>query len=326
MKKTTTRSRKRQRSNVLQVRVMSPRIAWFGFLKIAGRLLKYTVILSLVGAMGWGGWLGIRRAFHENPDFRLQKIEVNGNNAIDDFGVIQVADIDPRSNLFTLDVPLIAERLSKVPALREVKVERHLPGTLSVQVVARTPHAWVACPEDDVELKREVGGFLVDATGHVFPCTSYQLEAAAKLPAVILPHHSDHTLASGRIIGHPELARCFRLLDAIAGIDRDALESIESVRQANDWSLELVTRAGVTATFGLGDHERQIGNFRAALDHAARKGYSLATINLIPRENVPITVKSSADPPKAVVVPEPTPDDLRRDRRSRDLDTLLNRR
>lgn len=324
--KKTSKPRKRPRSNVLQVRVMSPRIAWFGFLKILGRLTKYAVILAILGAIGWGGWLGIRHAFHENPDFRLQKIVVNDNTAIDDFGVIQTADIDPQANLFTLDIAGITERLSKVPALQQVKVERHLPGTLSVDVVARTPQAWIACPDDGVRLRREVGGLLVDATGHAFPCTAYQLETAAKLPAIIVPKHADHTVASGRIIGHPELARCFRLLDAVAAIDREALESIESVRQANDWSLEMITRAGVTATFGLGDHPRQIGNFRAALDHAARKGYGLDTINLIPRENVPVTVRSSAEPPKAVVIPEPTPDDLRRDRRARDLDTLLNRR
>lgn len=324
--KKTSKPRKRPRSNVLQVRVMSPRIAWFGFLRILGRLTKYAVILAILGGIGWGGWLGIRHAFHENPDFRLQKVVVNENGAIDDFGVIQIGNIDPQANLFTLDIDSITERLSKVPALQQVKVERHLPGTLTVDVVARTPSAWIACPDDEVNLRREVGGLLIDATGHAFPCTAYQLETAAKLPAVILPHHPDHKVASGRIIGHPELARCFRLLDAIAGIDRDALQSIESVRQANDWSLELVTRAGVTATFGLGDHERQIANFRAALDHAARKGYRLDTINLIPRENVPVTVKSSAEPPKAVVVPEPTPDDMRRDRRARDLDTLLNRR
>lgn len=322
----TTRSRKRNRSNVLQVRVMSPRIAWFGFLRILGRLTKYAVYLAVLAGIGWAGWWGVHRAFHENPDFRLQKVLVNENSAIDDFGVIQIGDIDPQANLFKLDLDRITERLSKVPALQQVKVERHLPGTLSVNVVARTPHAWIACPDGGLPVRREVGALLVDATGHAFPCTTYQLEMAAKLPVVFLPPHADHPVASGRVLGHPELARCFRLLDTIAQIDRGALESVESVRQANDWSLELVTRAGVTATFGLGDHERQISNLRAALNHAARKGYALDTINLIPRENVPVTVKSSAEPPKAVIVPEPTPDDLKRDRRARDLETLLNRR
>lgn len=324
--KKTTRTRKSHRSNVLEVRVMSPRIAWLNFLKLTGKAVKYSLILGGVGAICWGGWIGVRKAFHENPDFRLRNIDVNANSAVDGIDVVRIGGIDPEANLFDLDTALIAERLSKVPALSEVKVERHLPGTLSIRVAARTPAAWIACPQEGHPAQRKAGSLVVDRSRHTFPCTPNQFETAKNLPLIVLSPDPADSLKSGTTATHPELARCFRLLDAISAVDPAAIASIESVRQANSWSLELVTRAGVTATFGLGDHERQIANFRASLDHAARQGYTIDTINLIPKENVPVTIRGEAAAPKALVVPEPTPEDRRRDRRSRDLENLLNNR
>ena len=325
--KKTSKPRKRPQSSVLQVRVMSPRIAWFSFLKILGRSAKYAVVAGIIGAAGWGAWKGIRHAFYENPDFRLQSVDLNENSAIDEFGVYQTANIDPQSNLFALDIEHITKRLKAVPALSAVHVERQLPGTLAVRVVARSPRAWVA--EENTPANRKIGGLLVDHDGHTFPCTATQFETAGKLPVLFLPKTDDGgEIASGKVIVQPELARCFRLLDAAAAADAAAVFRIESIRQATSWSLELITRDGLTATFGLGDHERQIANFRAAIDHASRENYSIATINLIPKENVPVTLREGggAPPPKALPVPEPSPTELRRSRRSRDLDTLLNSR
>ena len=89
----------------------------------------------------------------------------------------------------------------------------------------------------------------------------------------------------------------------------------------------MTTRDGVVATLGLGDHARQVSNLRAALKHAANKGYTIATINLIPKENVPVTVVggSEAPPPKAIPVADPTSSPNHQDRHARDLKNLLNR-
>lgn len=326
--KKTSKPRKRQQTQVLQVRVMSPRIAWFRFLRILGQCLKFSLILGILGAAGWGAWKGVRHAFYENPDFSLRNVELNPNNAIDEFGIYQVGDIDPQANLFSLDLDLITKRLRNVPALSMVHVERRLPGTLYVRVLAREPFAWVSNTENPAE--RKPGAMLVDHEGYVFPCTTLQFETAARLPIIFLPESHDYTVSAGKKIEHPEFPRCLRLLDAAFESDSGSLEKIESLRQANSWSLELITRDGVVATFGLGDHERQISNFRAAVDHVARSGQTIATINLIPKVNVPVTLRSAssstAEAPKAIIVPEPNPAEKRHHRRARDLDTLLNSR
>jgi hypothetical protein len=323
MKRKTTRHR-HSRQSVLQVRVISPRIAWFGFLKVAGKAARIACVLGLLAGIGWGIWRGVQHAFYKNPDFRLQVIDLNANPAIDELGVAAVAGIDLAANpsLFDVQVNEAARKLRELPAIAEARVERHLPGTLVVRIVPRTPKAWISCPSAGLEAVRRAGAMVVDAQGVAYPCPELQVEQAAKLPFLELPASAEHPIQAGRKIQQPELANCIALLEAAHQADPEAPHWIESIRQVNAWSLLLVTRQGTSATFSLGDHPRQIASLRAALDHAGEKGYAIDTINLIPKHNIPIT-RHGEVAPRAIPVSSTAPADD--DRRSRDLSNLLNR-
>jgi len=325
-KRRTTHSRQRSRMRKLEVRVMSPRIAWFGFLRLCGRSAKFFLILALAVAAGWGGWLGIKRAFLENPEFQLRMIALNPNPALDEADLVKAASIDLHANLFDLDVKAIRQRLASRPEIAAVTVERRLPSTLDVHVTARVPRAWIGSVGAETGSLRKEGGLLVDAAGTVFPCPALQWQEARDLPIILLPRDADaQGPVAGEVVKTPQLQRCFRLLDSALAADADASRWIDYVQQLNTWSVQLVTRNGTTATFGLDNHSRQMADFAAALDHASRQGYAIATINLIPQRNIPITLRSEPAPPRATPVPEPTKEEIRSDRRSNDLKSLLNR-
>lgn len=325
-KKRTSKPRRNSRSSVLEVRVMSPRIAWFGFLKIARRLTKYACILALLAALGWGGWQGIQHAFYKNPDFRLQVIDLNPNPVIDEVGLAEATGLDLTASVFDINLDKVTAKLKALPGIAEARAERQLPGKLVVRVVPRTPQAWIRCPEAGLAEVRRTGAMLVDLKGVAYPCPELQLETAINLPAIQLPHSEKFPIVAGCPIKQPELAHCIRLLDTACAADPEACHWIESVKQVNDWSLLLLTRQGIAATFGLGDHERQIRNLRAAMDHSEHQGYAITTINLIPKRNIPITLRDeTAAAPHATPVSEPSPGELRKDRQARDLSTLLNR-
>jgi hypothetical protein len=324
-KRHTSKVRRHSRSKVLEVRVMSPRIAWLGLLRLTGRTMKFALLLAVVSGIGWGVWQGIERAFYKNPDFQLKVIDLNSNSVIDEAGLAEIVGIDPPPSLFDIDMDGVTAKLKALPGIAEAKAERHLPGTLVVRVVARTPRAWVSCPEAGISELRHSGGLLVDRGSVAYPCPEMQLEAAMNLPIIHLPLSEKFPIAAGRSLGHPELVHCFRLLDSALAADPESIHWIDSVKQVNAWSLLLVTRQGTSSTFGLGDHERQIHNLRAAMDHSNQKGYTIDTINLIPQRNIPITLRNEAPAPRAIPVAEPSAEEIRNDRRSRDLKTLINR-
>ena len=327
MKHKTTRNRRHARQSVLEVRVMSPRIAWLGFLKLLGSLTKIACVIAVLAGIGWGVWRGVRHAFYQNPDFNLTVIDLNPNPVIDELGLARTCGIDLGvcPNLFDIDVKIITAKLNALPAITEARVERHLPGTLVVRVVPRSPKAWISCPEEGLDNVRRAGAMLVDLQGVAYPCPDMLLESAVALPVIVLPASAGQPVTVGEKIRNPALDYCVQLLDAARAADPDAVQWIESIRQLNEWSLELVTRQGTAAIFSLGDHARQIESLRAALDHAGEKGYDIATINLIPKYNIPITLRDGTAPPKAIPVSLPDEEPSGKDRRSRDLSNLLNR-
>jgi POTRA domain, FtsQ-type len=317
---------------VLEVRVMSPRIAWHGFLSISARLTKLACILAVVTGCGWGVWQGVKRAFYQNPDFRLQIIDLNPNSVIDELGLAEKTGIDLTASLFDIKVSDITAKLLQLPEISAAHVERHLPGKLVVRVTARSPQAWISCPAAGLTTVRQTGAMLVDTAGIAYPCPDLQLASALSLPVIELPLAEKNPVTSGKNIGQKELAHCLRLLTAANDPDSQASHWIESIKQINEWSLLLTTCQGTAATFSLGDHPRQLTRLRAALDHAAQKGYLIDTINLIPKHNIPVTVRT--DPPAAgsaapatpsVPVPIPSRGEVQEQRRNRDLRGLLDR-
>ena len=325
IKRQTSKVHRRSRSKVLEVRVMSPRIAWFKFLWLAGGFMKIACVVAAITGVCWGIWQGIQHAFYKNPDFQLQIIDLNPNPVIDEAGLAKAAKINLSASLFDIDVDGLTEKLKHLPEISYAHVERHLPGTLVVRVIPRAPQAWLVCPDAGFSDTRKVGAMLVDHDGIAYPCPARQLDLAIGLPIIQLPALEKYPIAAGKRVGHSELQHCFHLLNSARDSDSEAVHWIESVRQVNDWSLTLVTRDGTEATFGIGGHEQQIQRFRAAMEHAGEKGYAIRTINLIPKHNIPITLRGESEAPRAIPVSVTAPENPAEDRRSRDLKNLLNR-
>jgi len=275
--------------------------------KLLFRSFKPLCLLILLAAAGLGVRQGVRWALYDNPDFRLQAVDLNPNPVIDELDFVKLTGINLRANLFQLDLEALTQCLSHLPQLADAQVQRQLPGTLVVRVTARSPRAWIACPAAGLPATRSAGAMLVDEHDIAYPCLPRQLEKVASLPMIVLPARDKQAIAVGKKILQPELQRCLRLLTSANTSDSDAPHWIDTIEQANSWSLRLTTSGGTVATLGLSDHARQVANLRAALRHAEIKGYAMATINLIPKENVPVTI-ATAHLAAPVTTPDPQPD------------------
>ena len=166
-------------------------------------------------------------------------------------------------------------------------------------------------------------GLLVDANGVLFSCPEGLVGAAAGLPVIAIESRVAEKPVAGGLCELQELHRglaMLRLAGETAGMSD---VGVAEIRQMNAWSVRLTTGAGVQATFGLSDHARQFDDLVVAIDHAGGRGYEIATIDLIPERNIPITL-SSPPPPRAIPV-RPSEAAPAPDSRSRDLKALLNR-
>jgi hypothetical protein len=279
------------------------RIFLIRLLRWSFRMASVLLVLALLGLLGWGGKAVFDRAFYNNSDYRLQAIQLNPNEAINERDLIAITGLDPDANLFRIDIAEITRRLLEHPAIGDARVERQTPGTLIVNVTARNPRAWLAGAVDPSLPVRRPQALLVAEDDVVYPCPPLQFERARELPVIELAPSEEHPVTVGQALRHPELEACSRLIKLASDHGGQGIAWIESVKQANAWSLALTSRDGTVATFGLSDQERQLNYLYAAFDHAQRKGYKLDTINLIPRENVPFMVSA----PRAIVIDDDEP-------------------
>lgn len=326
MRKQSSKNRRhRHHVKVLKSEVMSPRIAWFNFLDFLKLLTKIAAVIAVLLAVGYGVREAIQYTFHQNPDFKLQAIQLNSNDVLDESGLVEHLNIDLSGNIFDFDTSAMEEKLLEIPAIQTAKIERELPGTLVFRVSTRQPQAWIACPDEGLMTTRNVNQLLVDQDGFVYPCPEQQLEQAVHLPLIHVKADPKHPIESGTTLKHPEYRRCIHLLNSFREVFPNDLRIIETVYQINPWSINLSTRSGTTATFSLDGHSRQLDYFSQALHHAQKKGYEIETINLIPKQNVPITIRGEEAPPRAIPVGDIPASDNEETHRNTDLQSLLNR-
>jgi hypothetical protein len=320
-KRKTSKVRNRPQVKVLKANVMSPRIFWFDVRHAFAQLLKLLMWAALLGALGYGIWLGIQKGLVDNDEFKLQRIELSENPAVDEIRLLNVAGIDPAGSLFDCDAAKIEEKLRALPEVAGADVRRDFPGTLFVDLEVRKPMLWVANRAEGVMPRDRITGLVVDRSGLAFPCPRGYFEEALALPVIELGKGGE-PLRAGTKVDHPDFVRGMRLYSAATAFTPDADEWIDSIRQHKSWASRLMTRDGTEVTFGHDDLERQMGDLLAAVQHARENGARIATIALIGTRNLPVTYHESP-PPKAIEV-EQTPIKVR-PAVDRDLNNLLNR-
>ncbi|MDB6076389.1 MAG: Cell division protein FtsQ [Akkermansiaceae bacterium] len=329
-KRRTSKPNRNQQLTRLQAHVMSPRIAWFGFLGACSRAAKILLILGVLALAGYGIWRGAQRALFNNEEFRLQAIHLTPNTALDERRLVQIGNIDINGTLFDCNLDEIEKRLLALPEIESAEVKREFPGTLLVKVVARQPVVWVSSPRQDPPVlpRDPQSGLVVDHTGFAYRCPAGQLQAAQDLPVIELAAGADGSspLVPGEKVHHPQYDRAMALHGVACAASPDAAGWIDTIRQSRDWSMEMTSHDGMKATFGLGDQDRQMQDLISAVEHSRTTGEPIASINLIPRNHLPVLLKDGSAP-RAVLIADPdTTPKGSPNRRDTDLKQLINRR
>ncbi len=323
----TRHSRKRQHTHVLHSHVISGRLIWLACLGVLGKLGKLACVLAVLAGIGWGIWQGFRHAVYQNPDFSLKMIQLNKNPLFDEAEFAEATQLNLTGSIFDVDTKGITAYLNARAEVLDAHVERHLPDTLNVTIRTRVPKIWVVMLDHPMaaDKVRRVGGLVADSDGFLFPCSAGMMERAMDLPIVRLTRQAEHPLASGKLLEHPELRHALRLYAAVLEHDSQLAQQMDVIRQVNAWSLEVKMRQGVTATLGMGDYARQIRNWSTVLKHSESKGYDLATVQLIPKRNIPITLRSEPQATMTIQADSSNSEISRDEKKQRDLKQLLNR-
>lgn len=111
-------------------------------------------VLAIVASPWWGRALLRRLDF-----FRVRRVEIDGARYVSPDEIVSRLRIDTTQSLFD-DVGPLEKRVRQHPSVRDVRIERKLPGTLFVRITENPPVAFVQAAS---------GLVAVDASGRSLP-------------------------------------------------------------------------------------------------------------------------------------------------------------
>lgn len=223
----------------------------------------------------------LEKFFFGNPDYNLARVEVNRPDLLSVEEVQELTGIEPGMNIFRLDLGVAQTRLSRIPELEAVSIERVLPDTLRVNVVAREPVAWLADVADPDGLEPYL---LVEASGYFFRPHKV-LPSYYELPLISGVRVAD--LESGDILHREDLREALGLLQTVR-FSSDTTLSIRSIDISKGFCLEVRDRNDALVIFSIGSYPAQLARLQKLLDHCAETGRELEMVNLIPHRNTPV--------------------------------------
>jgi cell division protein FtsQ len=158
------------------------------------------------------------------PVFAARDIRLRGAGDIPRGAMLSVAGVHDGTNLFHLDTRAVERSLERDPRILRARVTTSLPGTLSIDVVPRTPVAVLG----PAEVLVGADGVLIGAAGR-----------AVDLPTLLA--------ASGGPARDEDIATAAAAAGALGPTLRRAVEAVVVTR---DGALRIRLAAGFSASFG----------------------------------------------------------------------------
>lgn len=231
--------------------------------------------------------------FFENKGFVLQQLNIQTDGVLRSHQVTEVANVVVGMQLLDLDLKQIRERIEKLPVVEEAIVSREMPDKLHVIVKERIPIAWVSCPPLGVRPGDMERGFLIDASGIAFRCLDLTNEVA-QLPVIEM--FSMPEPVEGEELKVEGISSALRLIASAEKSRSTIADQIQMIRLRNEWSVHCHYRSGLQVVFPRFDIERGLEDLAVILDRMSETGATLATVNVVATENIPITFATPVDP------------------------------
>jgi cell division protein FtsQ len=226
----------------------------------------------------------IRAALYRNDDFTLKNIEVEVQGAVTKAEIIEWSGVKVGQNLMTLNLAEIRKRLSNMPYVASVRVERDLPDTLNLIVVERQPVARIK-PYGPQGSRLAQPIYYIDAQGYMMkPKAGERLKPLPDITGISYEH-----VQEGVRTDRFEMISALTLLRLA---DYSALKGeldLSRIEVESKGYLVLRTRSSGMIRFRANMLDQQMQRLQVIFDDARPKGYFIRSVDLTPERNVPVT-------------------------------------
>lgn len=267
------------------------------------KLLLYGCEALFVAGLLVVAWFGvhlfIEHFFTKNKAYEVRVVEVNADGVMTREEVLAKTGIREGLNIFSLNLESAQAALASIPEVEAARVERKLPDIVTIQLEARRPAAWVAPHDTGTDPAAMETSGLVDAQGIMMKPQGFET-THARLPVIYgVPTEQ---WQPGDQIDLPELLAALQLFDLAAG-RQDPEVTLRAADIGKGWCITAWSDPQTRLTFGLEDLPAQLDRLQLIMRHVGQTSRRIATANLIPERNTPVTFIGDAPPAEAAATP-----------------------
>jgi cell division septal protein FtsQ len=294
----TTRQRRQQHLLDVKVRARraSARRLQKGFLVLSLLL----ILLSLLGAGLFGAQRLLNSLFFTNPDYAIHSVEVTSDGDLGRDAVLRAAQIEDGSNIFSINLSAVEDRLRALPQVEEVDVQRLLPDKLVIVIQERRPIAWIASADANKTGFNYDGAFLVDRRGIVLQPKGSAPEYMT-LPVIIGVDLKKVTV--GQPVDNDPVKAALELIRECPEMLQSRFQ-IATIDVSKEYSLVVTDKQRSLVTFSPDDLTDQLRRLAMLLSYCDKNSKELQSANLMAERNIPVVFN---EPAVAVASPSSQP-------------------
>jgi cell division protein FtsQ len=267
------------------------------------KALLYTCEALFLTGLLVVAWFGvnlfIENFFTKNKNYEVRVVEVNTDGVMTREEALVKTGIHEGLNIFSLNLESAQSALTSIPEIQSARVERILPDTVSISIEARRPVAWVAPADTGADPSTMETACLVDATGVMIKPQGFEA-SYTRLPVVYGVPTEQWRL--GDKIEMPELLVALDLLGLAAERTNPEVK-LRAVDISKSWCLMAWNDPQTRLTFGPDDLPAQLDRLQLILLHVGQTSRRVATVNLIPARNTPVTFVGEAPAAEGATAP-----------------------
>lgn len=177
-----------------------------------------------------------------SPFFEVGRVQVRGNQFMEEEKIRTVADIGLGTNIFKVNLNAAAAGVKLLPMIKDVKVSRSLPSTIIIEVAERKPLGLLPTAEGFIEVDRE--GVYLKKTG----------VGVAGIPVVTGIQAS--TANPGEPVQAAGLKEALLVID---GLPEGAVSKLSEVHMSENGQVVMYTLEGVQCRFGMASEVAEKG-------------------------------------------------------------------
>lgn len=235
----------------------------------------------------------VQEAILKNPQFELRDVAVQTSGPLTVEKIVRATMLTRGENLLSINMRELHTRLRQLPPVKDVSIKRDFDaGLMTLRITQRQPVAWLDCPKLGMVPGRPEVGYLLDKEAVAFPCDMVT-EAMVSLPVIRYAELPQKT--TGQPLEDLQVNAALKLLGELEQRFELGHPQVRSIDIQTPYSMVANFTDKSVITFGVDDLDVQLARLDRVRIEAQSRKWEIETLNLLARQNVPITFRKPPD-------------------------------